>query len=419
MFFIRWLLGFFFGPPAPAPQLQGYGFAWAPGVAINNIQYITVTDQSPAGLYVLVTPAVINNPDTFFENAGMQLGIIFPLPLASSAAFTQAMQGVRDDNNNLVTADNNLMLRLEGFLRYTFYCLNYIAATPPGLNLLNALRNAAQTTYIMPSNVHNQTAGMGLCFVSQMVLTNNMNISVPQRAQLIQILEQASGAQGLNAFQWLANQINQMPLYSMYEQSNAYPPAFLNNNHAALNAGDLQTWFNTGSNCNLVQNLTAAQPIQNVRLLNFVRNAVIILLYANSPAGAGSGNWISFDIRDWANNNIGEDPTQNTMADRPPAIGLAHELIHGYHNTRGDEPGRDFGDYSTTIFELLCVGMGPWNAYAVTENAIRGAWPPAGVWPPAGDPLNNRAVAQRTVYVAPGPGQQPLNMRDPNGDGPI
>jgi hypothetical protein len=261
---------------------------------------------------------------------------------------------------------------------------------------------------------------MSKCFVARMVIDNNMDIGVNERAQLIQILEQTAGAQGINAFNWLANQINQMPLYSMYEQSNAYPPTFLNTGGAPVNAGDLQQWFNTGSNCNLVNNLTNAAPIQGVPLLNFVRNAVIVLLYANSPAGPVGGNNISFDVKDWSQNNFGDDPTQNTMADRPPAIGLAHELIHAYHNVRGDQPGTDQGGYSTTLFELLCVGMGPWAAYPVTENAIRNAWPPVGVWPPAGDPLNNRAVAQRTIYVDPAtrnPPQQPAQMR--GGNGPI
>jgi hypothetical protein len=411
MFFIRWILGFFFGPPAPAPQVQGYGFAWAPNVAINNIQYITVTDQSPAGLYVLVTPANISNPTTFFDDPGATLGLLYPLAGNPSAAFTQAMQGVDDGQGAPVTGNNNLMVRLEGFLHYAYYCLNYIAATPAGLTLLNGLRNGARTTFVMPSHMYNQTAGMSKCFVAQMIIDNNMNISQNQRAQLIQVLEQTSGAQGLNAFQWLANQINQMPLYSMFETSPNYPPAFLNNNAAAVNAGDLQQWFNTGSNCNLVLNLTAAPPIQNVPLLNFVKNAVIMLLYTNSPVGGGGGSTVNFDIRDWSQNTIGMDQTVNTMADRPPAIGLAHELIHAYHNMRGDQPGTDFGGFSTTVFELLCVGLGPFNAYQVTENAIRGAWPPPNVWPPAGDPLNNRAAAQRLVYIAPGGGQTPADMR--------
>lgn len=417
MFFIRWLLRLFFGPPAVAPQVLGYGFAWVPNTAFNNLNFITITNQSPANLYVMVSPPVVTNPGTFFEDVPGQLGIIFPLPAALTPGFVNAMQGVQDGNGAPVTGDNNQMQHLQGFLQYTHYCLNYINATPAGQVLLNAVRTAAQPTYIGPSPVHNQTTGMSRCFVARMVIDNNMNIGVNERAQLIQILEQTSGAQGINAFNWLANQINQMPLYSMYEQSNAYPPTFLTTGGAPVAAGDLQQWFNTGSNCNLVNNLTAAAPIQGVPLLNFVRNAVIVLLYANSPASPGSGNNIDFDVRDWSQNNFGEDQTQNTMADRPPAIGLAHELIHAYHNGRGDQPGVEFGGYSTTLFELLCVGMGPWAGYAVTENAIRNAWPPVGVWPAAGDPLNNRAVAQRTIYVPPGPGQQPAQMRA--GNGPI
>jgi hypothetical protein len=385
-------------------------------VAVNNLEYITVTAQSPEGLYVLVSPAVISNPAIFFENAMDQIGIIFPLPDAPSKNFVTAMKGVKDSRGRLVKDNKALMRRLEGFLQYTNYCLNYIYATQTGQRLLSNLRENPHKTIITPSNYHNQTGGMSMCFVAEMVLTVNMNMSETQRTELIQILEKRAKVQGLNAFQWLANQINQMPLYSSYEDANAYPPEFLNNRNMAVGAEDLQQWFNTGSNCNLVINLQEARKIRKVPLLNFVKNAVITLLHAESPPGDGSHSIVSFDVRDWSHNNF-EDRNTNTLNDRPPAIGLAHELIHCYHNVRGDQPGINFGNYSTTLFELICVGMGPWADYPVTENAIRHEWPPANVWPPGGDDLNDRAVPQRTVYVAPGNDQVPADMRD--GDGPI
>jgi hypothetical protein len=392
----------------PAPQTVGYGYAWQPNILFANVQVVRLTNQDPPGLYVRFTQNMIDNPDGVFERPVDQIGIIL-LPLQpASVGFTQAMQGV--------TNDANLMQRLEGFLRYTHGCLDYIYAAG-GQQLLDGLRNAPQahTTYIEPSYVHNQTAGMSMCLVARWVVNSDMNISPAERNQLIQILEQASGAVGLNAFQWLANEINQMPLYSMFEQANAYPLNFLNANGAAVAAVNLQQWFNTGSNCPFVANLQLAAPIQGVRLLNFVKNAVIVLLYANSPRGPGSGNTVSFDIRDWSLNNIGEDQNQNEVGDRPPAIGLAHELIHAYYNAIGGEPGSDQGGYSTTLFELLCVGMGPWAGNAISENAIRALWPPGIV--PAGDARNNQLAPPRTIYVAPGPGQQPSNLRV--GNGPI
>lgn len=410
MFFLSFLYSLFFSPP----ETQGYGFAWVPNVAFNDVQFITVTNQSPPGLYVIVTPESINNRTGFFDDPDATVGLLYPLADNPSEAFTQAMQGVRDGEGALVTADDDLMLRLEGFLQYAHYCLTYINGTAVGLTLLNALRNGASTTHVEPTYWYNQASGMSKCFVAEMVIDKAMDISATQRAQLIQILqqtatEQGANAQGLTAFQWLANRINQMPLYSNYEQSDDYPPAFLNNNGAAVDAAGLQQWFNTGSICDFVANL--GPPIHNVERLDFIKNAVVILLHAKSPAGRGGSSVINFDVRDWSQNTSGRPQWINTMADRPPAIGLAHELIHAYHNMRGDQPGREKDHFSTTLFELLCVGVGPWATYPVTENAIRQAWPPVVVWPPAGDLLNNRAFPQRTVYDPPGEGQDPEDMR--------
>jgi hypothetical protein len=418
--FLDWLYSLFFGPP---PEVKGYGFAWDPEVAYNNVQFVTVTDQSPRGLYVMVTPDSINRPREFFDDPATSVGLLYPLAVNASAAFNQAMQGVTNAAGASVPSNNNLMVRLEGFLKYTDKCLNYIYSTQPGRDLLTNLRNADWATRVTPSDLFNQTHGNSMCFVADMVNNQRINITAEQRAQLIQILErtaneQGANVQGLTPYQWLASEINQMPLYSLFEELNAYPPAFLDHSGATVNAGHLEEWFTTGPDCHLVRTLQAAAVVQNVELFSFVKNAVVILLYANSPPDRGVISIVNFDVRDWSDNTRGPlfPQTTNTMADRPPVIALAHELIHAYHNGRGDQPGRTFQHFSTTLFELLCVGAGPWAAARFTENAIRAAWPPPeDVWPAAGDPLNLRAYPQRTVYEAPARDQPPelLRLRDP------
>ena len=74
--------------------------------------------------------------------------------------------------------------------------------------------------------------------------------------------------------------------------------------------------------------------------------------------------------------------------------------MHAYYISRGEQPGLDYGDYSTTLAELLCVGLGPWTENAISENQIRAAWPPQDIIPD-NDHLNNRQVAQRTIYHQP------------------
>jgi hypothetical protein len=149
-----------------------------------------------------------------------------------------------------------------------------------------------------------------------------------------------------------------------------------------------------------------------VKILNFVRNAVIISLYPGA-LGQGCDTNIAFDVRNWAANTIGVPQIWNSMNDRPPAIGLAHELVHAYHNQRGAQPGRELGDGTTTLFELLCVGLGPWANELISENAIRAQWPPQANF--AADALNLRPVPRRDIYDPPGEREQPVQIRKSDG----
>jgi hypothetical protein len=402
-----------FAQAPPQGNLQGYGFAWQPNTPFANFQIVALRDTDAAGLYVCVDGPTIDAPQYCFEDANAAIGIIFPIQAASNA-FTQALQGL---NLNL---DANLQQRLEGFLKYTYNCLNYIYATNPGRQLIDGIRNSHNRVYIKPSAMGNQIQGGGdkMCAVSRTIVNLNLNIGNQERAQLMQTLAAASGQNNAQAqFQWLAGQVNGMDLYTLFEPANALTHTFLQTNRAVTRQ-ELQDWFANGPNSQFIQQLAQAQPVVGVDLVKFLKLAVIVALYADSPAGQGGLSTVFFDVHNWSQCNIPNvDRRANTLQDRPPAIGLAHELIHAYYNAIGREPGNEFGDYSTTLAECICVGLPPWNANAITENAIRNVWPPNGVWPAAGDALNNRAVAQRTVYAAPPANQTPTSMRQNAGLG--
>lgn len=104
--------------------------------------------------------------------------------------------------------------------------------------------------------------------------------------------------------------------------------------------------------------------------------AMISLLEKHSPAGAGSGSAIGWNAF----------PAYKPNAIRPPAVGLAHELIHAYFALRGQQPGYDDAqNFSCVMFEYKCVGLGPWNQSRISENAIRAEW--GGVVRNEADPL--------------------------------
>ncbi len=92
----------------------------------------------------------------------------------------------------------------------------------------------------------------------------------------------------------------------------------------------------------------------------------------NRKAGPGSNASVEFNPdRDKLN---GED-----WQTRDPAIGLGHELIHAYHDTRGTTDGRVSVEYqgpqkkkhAAPGYELQAVGLGEHANETVSENKLR------------------------------------------------
>lgn len=100
-------------------------------------------------------------------------------------------------------------------------------------------------------------------------------------------------------------------------------------------------------------------------------------------------------------------PSNPLNAYRPPIIGLAHELMHAYFSVRGEQCGYDDGHFSTVLFEYRCVGLGPWDEVAPSENAIRSQWATGQLHIPVNGAnaelntfygQNRRMAPKRTVY---------------------
>ena len=104
---------------------------------------------------------------------------------------------------------------------------------------------------------------------------------------------------------------------------------------------------------------------------------------ANGNARAGSGSQVFVDPNDllWDDSeNCGprpQDRFQPWMRDRP-RFAFYHEMVHAYHNARGDAApdGGSYAqctDYSHEIgnVEFQAVGLGPYAGASVSENAIR------------------------------------------------
>ena len=85
---------------------------------------------------------------------------------------------------------------------------------------------------------------------------------------------------------------------------------------------------------------------------------------ADGTPGEGSGSTVRYN----PNKPQVGDGSEPWMT-RPPAVGLAHELIHAYHSANGTN---DF----TPKGEDMAVGVPPYDTEAVTENKIRDEWTP-------------------------------------------
>jgi hypothetical protein len=73
------------------------------------------------------------------------------------------------------------------------------------------------------------------------------------------------------------------------------------------------------------------------------------------------------------------DRDRTYQGKRDPAIGLGHELIHAYHDTRGTTDGRKNVEYKGADgkkrkapgYELQTVGLGEYKDNDITENKLR------------------------------------------------
>ncbi len=77
---------------------------------------------------------------------------------------------------------------------------------------------------------------------------------------------------------------------------------------------------------------------------------------------------------------INYDPHKDTAGGlpRPPHAALFHELVHAYYNAKGDQLGREDSSVETAggrLFELMSVGLPPFDNAPYSENAFRAEWP--------------------------------------------
>jgi hypothetical protein len=259
------------------------------------------------------------------------------------------------------------------FGAYTVNCLRLLYATHVGKRILDLL--LGKNVIIQSDVTKNACRGGSLMTsVAQEILSapEGGGVPLPGIAGIVERKMVCPG--GADRYAFLAKQINEQPHLSLDAVDGAAPPVKLD-----VTKDEVRRWIEQGAN---ITRLSANQR-------NQLKLATIAALEIPSTKAGMSSSTVAFCI----------SRTNDLNLSRPPAIGLGHELIHSYFYATGEQPGRDFGHYSTALYEFKCIGMGPWRDANVSENVLRSQW--AYILRNYGDridDLNRRTVARRTRY---------------------
>ena len=97
-------------------------------------------------------------------------------------------------------------------------------------------------------------------------------------------------------------------------------------------------------------------------------DALLLILRDHLERGPGTNSFIMY-------NPLGDSLGNES---RPAPIGLFHELVHAYYSARGEQLGTT--DSSSPLnggrfFEIMSVGMSPYDTAPYSENRLRQLWP--------------------------------------------
>lgn len=405
------------------PHNAQYGYRWQAGQGVPATLGTFDPAATPPGVYVaFMGDHLEDSLDPFGRDPG-EPGTVYPQPVAVLPAVTNLVNSVArnppPNETGWTHPPAGRLADIGGFLAYGATCLDLLDQTAAGHTLLTTLSSAPHATFIKSTlrQGGNQTvvgAGAQDWMVDALtraakayssgapVPANEVNAAVP--------LQYAHIPGVLAKWNQLAADMNAAPLYTLFQAAGASPPHYLYSffrfRNRRLTGADLRNWCSSGGFGAFdatLRGMTTRRP-DGVQLRDMFLVALCVALYPVAPRGPGLQASISFSVRNEFIN------VQGAPDFRPPAIGLAHELMHALHYTRGSSPGYDFKTYSTTAAELMFTGIGPSATEPLNENAIRAQW--AALNPPI-DPSNQWAnPVPRLVYEPPVPPETPAFMRE-------
>ena len=313
---------------------------------------------------------------------------VYPLP-------TEVAESMTAVANSYGIAENSFIISVQGYVEYVQYCLDLIYKTPGGKRLLDFLRTAGLQITINLTDSGNKVFSTNvMCDVSEILIDSALSINPTESTKLKRILNQLSHQEGDASYTWLAEKINKSPLLShfgvLFKDS-----GYLIHKQAKVRRSHIKKWLNEGKFEIIKRKFTDEFfPGRSVTNIDFIQQAIMVALYGGATAGSRSSSGVMFNVKNEKHNEK-----------RPPAIGLAHELVHAYYNATGMQPGFDNDSVTTVLYEMICVGLGPWdnelseNATRFSENRFRKEWHHVRDLIKDSDRFNKLPTPKRTSYI--------------------
>lgn len=359
-------------------EAPAFGFQYSPN---QKISYGPVK-QGATGVTVgwpkdALSQDCINN---FVTESDSDMPPLFSLPTKIDANWQTLMKQF----NSQLADDDDFLKRSQGFLEYCYTSLQALYKTACGKQVIDFFVSGKHGVGISPAALGNSIAGASsdpafpelakkLLGSSKKPITGSDNLIALASKRFPTKNSDASLA-AMAAF------MNKQPLYTLFK---APPYEFNKQGFLAYNfpvrGENLKDWFSNGDKskyANILKNGIDIR-INGVSCHDYTRLMAVVALEPELVAGNGCPSNVRFNVL-----------KTDINLSRPAAIGLGHEIIHAYWAANGCQLGYELYAPSTLLFEMKCVGLGPWADSDVSENRLRSQWSAA----------NRVVVARRDVY---------------------
>ncbi len=248
-------------------------------------------------------------------------------------------------------------------------CLELVESVADGKKLLQAITTLSHQVFIQDTVSGNSCGAQSWSAFPPLPVAIKDKNAAGFTAELKAALDKAKS--GGITLEHLARQLAMGLSPATYKSaSNVVPPTQKNPAPAGSSPQDIMfnAGLQTGTAMSILQDLMAGKRAVTNLPPDWDYELPRVLRPYLTPGG-GAASKVSFNHTKTF--HCTDDPA---MFKRPPAIGLAHELIHALHNSSGVNLALVKKD-GENIEELITTGMPPYNFEELSDNKMRSQWP--------------------------------------------